>query len=79
MRFLVVVLALTAGAAAADEPNPQLLQQIESKLRFYDVEVDTSQLTVAQAAQLHLLLTSNHNKLGYIRTRSRIAAILRNG
>ncbi|MFQ6551327.1 hypothetical protein AAD018_003165 [Aestuariibius insulae] len=76
MRRLAIVLCVISGPALA-EPNPQLLRQIEHNLRVFDVSVDTSQLTTAQAAQLHLLLTSDSDKLGYTRTRSRIRAILR--
>ncbi len=76
MRPLALVICLLAGPALS-EPNPQLLRQIEHNLRFYDIAVDTDRLSTAQAAQLHLLFTSNSDKLGYTRTRSRIRAILR--
>ncbi len=75
--LLALGLALPARPVRSGEPNPQLLLLIEHNLRPYGIEVETALLSVGQAAQLHLLLTSDD--LGYLETRRRIKAILRAG
>ncbi|MEM6824876.1 MAG: hypothetical protein AAF566_07180 [Pseudomonadota bacterium] len=57
MRVLVFLLALLPATAMAG-PNAQFLNSIEQGLRDYRIETDVSKLTTAQAAAIHLLVSS---------------------
>lgn len=70
-----VVACLLAVPALADGPGPQLLLQIESGLAQRGIEADLTSLTTAQAAALHLELSSP-NDTEEIRSRSILLSIL---
>ena len=75
---LALVLALGATAATAG-PGTQLLRSVESGLREYRIDADVDRLTTAQAAAIHLLVSSPQEDIifGGAQVRQRIAAILR--
>ena len=67
--------AVVFGAVASHAaPGPQLLARIERGLDFYHLDTDLSKLTTADAAALHLILSTPE---GYIRTRSKLKTVLR--
>lgn len=78
MRVLALILALIPSLSAA-APNQQLQRLIEHGLREYRIETDVSKLTTAQAAALHLELSSPENTFfgSDFRTRQVILSILR--
>ena len=78
MRVLVLLMALLPTMASAAPPQ-QLLRSIEHGLREYRISTDVSQLTTAQAAALHLELSSpEHRFIGSdFRTRQFILSVLR--
>lgn len=78
MRTLAIILAVLPTLATA-APNTQLQRLIEQGLREYRIETDVSKLTTAQAAALHLEMSSpeNHFFGTDFRTRQTILSILR--
>ncbi len=78
MRALVLALVLFPTLSVA-APNEQLQRLIEHGLREYRIKTDVSKLTTAQAAALHLELSSPENSFfgTDFRTRQVILSILR--
>ena len=76
VRSLLVALSLAVvPAAAAADPNPQLLRTVETRLAYYDLHPDMRSLTTAQAGALHMAMMDDED--GYFRTRAKLKAILR--
>ena len=78
MRTLVLLLTLLPVAALAD-PGVQLLRSVERGFDEYRIEADPSLLTTAQAAAIHLLISSPDDDPlpSDARTRQEILSILR--
>ena len=79
MRILALLIALLPAAAMAG-PSSQLLKLVENGLRDYRIEADVSKLTTAQAAAIHLLVSSpDEDSLipSHAHVRNEIKSILR--
>ena len=74
MRTLILAAALALPTAAAAQ-NAQLLALVESRLPFYGIDIDVTQLSLEQAGAIHLTMSSGGESL--IEKRRRIRAILR--
>lgn len=74
-RFAALILTFSLAAPALAAPDPQLARSVAQRLDIYGIRVDPARLTTAQASALYLLMVSER---GYLRTRSRARAILRN-
>jgi hypothetical protein len=75
MRALLLSVALLVAAPVAADPGPQLVQLVQSRLRYYNLHADVSQFATPTVAALHLALSSPE---GYMRTRRRLKSILAN-
>lgn len=78
MRAFVLILALLPAAAHA-APGTQLLRSVEKGFQEYRIDADASQLTTAQAAAIHLLISSPDDEpvTSDARARQEILSILR--
>ena len=75
LRIALIAFLLPAAAQALPD---QQLRFIENELRFaYNLDIDATQLTNAQASAIYLEVTSANEKTS--RIRQRIKAILRRG
>ena len=79
IAFAVALVAALAPSLAAAAPGTQLLRLIELGLRDYRIDTDVTKLTSAQAAALHLELSSPEATFygSDFRTRQVILSILR--
>lgn len=78
MRFAVVLCLLLPSVALA-APGTQLQRLVEKGLREYRIETDVTKLTTAQAAAIHLLVSSPQEDVfpHDQRTRRELISILR--
>ena len=76
MKHLLVagVLAVSLGSAAVADPNPQLVQSVQTRLLHYGFNVDVSQFATNTVARLHLTLVSSD---GYLKKKRELRSILR--
>ncbi|MBM9593289.1 hypothetical protein [Roseitranquillus sediminis] len=73
MRALALALLLPTSALA--DANPQLEALVQSRLPFYGIHVDVSDLSLRQVAAIHLAMASGGE--GRLEKRRKIRAILR--
>ncbi|MGI9389008.1 MAG: hypothetical protein ACR2O1_03030 [Boseongicola sp.] len=75
-RSVLVALMLTVvGGSASADPNPQLVNSVETGLAQYGLHADVSQFATSTVARLHLTLSSPED---YYDTRDELRFILRN-
>lgn len=75
-RFKLALAALLVSATPLlAAPSPQLVAQVQSRLPFYGINVDVSQFDTRTVAELFFAL---NQRKGYLDTRRRLRAILRN-
>ncbi len=79
LAFTLALAPALAPSLAAAAPGTQLLRLIDLGLRDYRIETDVTKLTSAQAAALHLELSSPESTFfgSDFRTRQVILSILR--
>lgn len=73
---LALAVATAIAAPSLADPNPQLLDRIDRGLDDFWLETDVSQLNTAEAAQLHLILSSPEKR--FFDTRRRLKAVIAN-
>lgn len=78
MRILALLLVLLPAMAWA-EPGTQLLRLVAQGLREYRIDADVTRLTTAQAAAIHLIVSSPQGDVIPVdaHTRQEILSVLR--